>query len=124
MDPLPAAVLFDRPPAHIPTGYTLLKVAGSAAGDGGGPLLVRIMDPAATRRLGRLAWLQSESFSSCTGWGRLGAEAWVVARPAGQVNGRTVLLAKAYSRSRWDFFWAWFGHESYRAPDGPPSDDR
>lgn len=117
MEPLPEAVLFDRPPADRPPGYALLRVVGRVVDQDRQRLLVRIVQPAQARRLGPVAWLEAP-MSSCATWGRLGSDAYVVARAAGRLRGRTVLTAMVYRRSRRDRFWGLFGWEN-RAPGQP-----
>lgn len=118
-EPLPQAVLFDRPPAHRPPGYLLLKVVGREVEQDREHLLVRIVEPDRARRLGSVAWLRPESATSCTGWGRLGSEAYAVARVAGRWRGRTLLQAAVYARSRRDALWSWFGWTWYSARGEP-----
>lgn len=116
---MPEAVLFDVPPAHRPPGYALLRVVGRAGDHDDGLLFVTIVDPAQARRLGPAAWLGAAPMSSCTTWGRLGSEAYVVARVAGRLRGRLLLAAMVYRRSRWDRLWDLFGWEAYRAAGQP-----
>ena len=114
-EPVPEAVIFDRPPAHRPAGYTLFKVIGRVVESDPDHLLITIVEPAAGRRLAPLAWLAASARSSCTTWGRLGREGYVVARFAGVLRGRPVLAARTYARSWMDRLWSRLGWEGYRA---------
>ncbi len=118
-EPVPEAVLFDRPPTHRPPGYALFKVVGRIAREDRERLFVRIVEPTQARRLGPTAWLAAEPISSCTTWGRLGSEAYVAARVAGRLRGRTLLLAAVYNRSPWDRLWNLFGWATFWAPRQP-----
>ena len=122
-DPLPEAVIFDRPPAKHPPGYILLKVVAQRI-DREGSILVKLTDPAQAKQLGAVAWLVPETLSSCTDPGRLGSKAFVVARPDGRIARRTKLTAKVYRRSRWDSFWGWFGLTRYTASGDPVDNSR
>lgn len=116
--PPPVAVLFDQPPSHRPPGHVLLKVVGWTVEQDDEHLLVKIVEPARARRLGTFAWLRA-TYTSCTTWGRLRSEAYVVARVAGRLRGRILLDARSYGRSRWNLFWGSLGWTRFRA-DGPP----
>jgi hypothetical protein len=94
-------------------------VVGRVVDQDRGRLFITIVDPAQARRLGPAAWLEAERMSSCTTWGRLDSEAYVVARVAGRLRGRALLTAMVYRRSRWDRFWSLFGWEPYRAAGQP-----
>jgi hypothetical protein len=118
-EPLPQAVVFDSPPAHRPPGYGLFRVVGRTVDHDRERLLVSVLEPAQARRLGPLAWLQAAPMSSCTTWGRLGAEGYVVARVAGTLRGRALLAARIYARSWLDRLWDVFGSETYRASGQP-----
>lgn len=114
-EPMPEAVLFDSPPGRPPPGYAVLRVVGSVVDQDRERLSVRIVEAGPPRRPGPVAWLEAQPMSSCTTWGRLNADAYVVVRVAGNLRGRTLLQARVYARSRWDYFWNWFGRESYSA---------
>lgn len=118
-DPLPQAVVFDVPPAHRPPGYTLFRVVGRAVDHDRERLLVSLVEPAQAQRLGPVAWLEAAPLSSCTTWGRLGVEGYVVARVAGTLRGRALLAARIYARSWWDRFWDLLSSETYRASGQP-----
>ena len=117
LDP-PEVVLFDRPPPDRPPGYFLLRAVGTRAANSD-LLLVRIVEPTLARRLGTHAWLRPNLHTSCTGWGRLGSEAFAVARVTGRSRGRILLEARIYQRSHWDSFWDWFGVTRYSAAGDP-----
>jgi hypothetical protein len=115
---LPEAVLFDSRPAEVPPGYALLRGKAAVAAGGNHRLLLTLEAAKDRRRLGNPVWVEMERWTSCTDWGPMGRAVWVVARPAGRVGGRTLLRAKAYSRSGWDRFWSWLGLTRY-TPAGP-----
>ena len=111
---LPEAVLFDSPPNQVPPGHSVFRVVGSTVAGDDLKLLVRMVEPSQAQRLGASSWLRPEPWSSCATWGRLGSEAFVVARVAGSLEGKTLLAAVTYQRSSWDRFWSFFGLQSYR----------
>ena len=111
-------VLFDRPPTDRPPGYFLLRTIGTQVGNSD-VLMVRVLEPAQARRLGTHAWLRPHVYTSCMGWGRLGSEAFAVARVVGRHRGSVLLEARIYERSHWDSFWDWFGVTRYGAAGGP-----
>jgi hypothetical protein len=113
------AVLFDTPPSSRPPGYSVFRVVGRVAGRDYDRVLVALLDPARARQLGSVAWLQAERWSSCTAWGRVGSEAYVVARLAGRSRGRALLTAKVYGRSWRDRVSSYFRWETFLA-SGPP----
>ena len=111
-EPLPEAVLFDVPPSRPPPGYEVVRVVAAADSRDRGGLRVTFVDPALRRRLGASARLVPERATSCTGWGRLGSRAFVVARVEGR-RGQALLHARAYARSAWDRWWGLLGIARY-----------
>lgn len=101
----------------------ILHVVGQAEpgtgemGVGSDSIAVKLLQPAQARQLGQAAWLAVENGNSCVGRGRLRGKAYVVARVAGKLRGRTLLSAKAFRRSRWDDVWRLFGRETFSAPN-------
>jgi hypothetical protein len=114
-EPLPEAILFDGPPKRPPPGYAVIRVVASVAAGEGEPLRVNFLDPGQRRQFGPAGWIFQERPSSCTGWGRLGAPAFAIARPAGSLRGRVLLAGKAYRRRWWDRFWNFLGITQYSA---------
>ena len=111
----PEAVLFDGPPARPPPGYHLIRVTGALPVRGRDLVRVNFVQAAELRQFGPIGWLFPDRPSSCLEWGRLGAPAYVIARPAGRLRGRVLLEAKVYERSWWDRFWNFFGITRYSA---------
>ena len=111
---LPSAILFDEPPSVVPKGYTVLRVQRLAKKPSGS--LLSALTAGAERPTP--IWLSLAGMTSCTAIGRMDSPAYVVARPEGFTQGRTILNPLPFDRGWLDRLWSYIGWERF-TPSAP-----
>lgn len=118
-DPLPSAMLFDKPPEHVPNNTITIHVRPSTLVQGSYTVRATVLEDASDLRANQEVQIAPEWPTSCLAVGRMDKAAYVVVARSEQIGREQVLIAKSYSRSWWDKFWSFFGWESF-TPAGEP----
>lgn len=118
-DPLPSAMLFDKPPEHVPNNTITIYVRPSALVQGSYTVRATVLEDASYLLANQRVEIAPEWPTSCLAVGRMDKAAYVVVAKPEHIAGEQVLIAKSYKRSWWDTFWSFFGWESF-TPAGEP----
>jgi hypothetical protein len=120
-DPLPNAVLFDRVLSEVPPDHIVIGVRSPSQAPRTGPIKVKVLSSPKSARIAQIVWIIPEAFSSCTQWGRLGANAFAVVRTPTANGSRSRLVARVYDRSWLDKLLDLVGYKRFTATGDPMS---